>query len=434
MSFAGQIEYNGIVINFVRQWNNFAIRKAQKQAISRSAAGIRETLNFANQDFIQAVKERLTAQELAELLQFYEFARDGSSFIFIRDRGMGAYWNFEKTLNNNDENPLTFTRTAGDSSNASYIDPSTGLLTFEDTADTPRYPAGKYGHGLIIEGSRDNMILNHDMDHADWVKSNITVGADTTEVSDPAGGNNADKLTASAANGTVTLATTVDVSTDDGVFSVWVRCPSGTVEGEIVIRDESAVLVVTQAFTATPDWQRIQVVYENGGDPSDNWGFVIQIDTDTEIIYVYGPQGEAGSDVLFASNYIRGDLSSELMPNQVDRDFSGASAWADNDLDAYNETGDLTILSSAAGQYCELVVASAPTTVGQHYKMTFDVANIVQSWTIRSFDGTQTIGTVSANGSGQSLTWKATTTGGYRIVAVENVSAADFACWVFVQF
>jgi hypothetical protein len=65
--------------------------------------------------------------------------------------------------------------------------------------------------------------------------------------------------------------------------------------------------------------------------------------------------------------------------------------------------------------------------------VTFDVANIVSSWAIKSFDGAQTIGTVSANGAGQSLEWIATTTGGFRIVAAANDSSADFDNFILVQ-
>lgn len=426
MSKAGEIEYNSIKILFERAWNSFSAPKMQHQAVTRSAAKIRETLNFANQDLVSAGRDRLSAQEVLELLEWYDYVRGGLSYTFLRDRDLGGFWAFEKTLKNNDELAGTFTRTAGDSSNASYIDPSTGLLTFENTLNTPRYSAGKYGHGVIIEGARDNDILNQDLDHADWVKANITVSGDTAEILDKAGGNNADKLTASAANGTATLTTALDVGTDDGAFSVWIAAPTGSIEGEIRITDDSDTVTGTTTFTATQTWQKIQVAYENAGDPSDNWQVVIQIDTDTEIIYVFLPNLEVGADVLFASNTIRGDLGSELMPNQVDRDFSDASAWANVDLDTYDETGDLTIAASAQNQYCTCPVASAPTTIGERYKMTFDVANIVDTWTIKSFDGTQSIGTVSANGAGQDLTWKATTTGGYRIVSDEATSEADF--------
>jgi len=134
---------------------------------------------------------------------------------------------------------------------------------------------------------------------------------------------------------------------------------------------------------------------------------------------------------MFANNHLMITvnsitLSTELMPNQVDRDFSGASAWADVDLNAYDETGDLTITADGANQYCTLVAASAPTVIGRGYSMTFDVANIVSTWTIKSFDGTQDIGTVSANGTAVTLSWTAETVGGYRIVADSGTSSADF--------
>lgn len=122
----------------------------------------------------------------------------------------------------------------------------------------------------------------------------------------------------------------------------------------------------------------------------------------------------------------------ELMGTQEDRDFSAASAWVDVDLAAeggsYNEDDDLSIIADVAGKddYCELEVASAPTDVGLKYILKFDVANIVHTWIIKSFDGTQTIGIVSADGENQTLVWTATTTGGLRIVAGVSSAEADF--------
>lgn len=117
--------------------------------------------------------------------------------------------------------------------------------------------------------------------------------------------------------------------------------------------------------------------------------------------------------------------SAEKMPNQVDRDFNAASAWSDVDLAAYDEAGDLTITSNAIDQYCTCPVASVPTTAGKEYNLDFTVLNIVSTWTIKSFDGTHTIGTVTANGY-QTFRFTAETTGGLRIVAVANNSSGDF--------
>lgn len=124
--------------------------------------------------------------------------------------------------------------------------------------------------------------------------------------------------------------------------------------------------------------------------------------------------------------------SAEDMPNTVDRDLSAASAWTDVDLagggGAYDESGDLTITAGAAGvgDYCTLPVASFPTTIGNIYTLTVDVANIAETWVVKSFDGTQTIGTISANGTAQTLEWTATTTGGLRLVAGANDASGDF--------
>lgn len=115
----------------------------------------------------------------------------------------------------------------------------------------------------------------------------------------------------------------------------------------------------------------------------------------------------------------------ELMPNQVDRDFSGASAWANVDIATYNETGDLSLTATAAAQYCTCPVLSAPTTIGKKYRVTFTAGNLISSWEIQSFDGTQVIGTVAVNGE-QSFDFTATTTGGYRMVAVDDDSSGDF--------
>jgi len=127
------------------------------------------------------------------------------------------------------------------------------------------------------------------------------------------------------------------------------------------------------------------------------------------------------------------ETETELMPNTVDRDFSGASAWAKVDIDAYDETGDLTVTASAANQYCTCPVASAPTTVGKTYKLTVTVANLVSTFTIKSFDGTQTLASITADGAAQEFFFTATTTGGYRVVADADDSSADFDDFSLVE-
>ena len=113
----------------------------------------------------------------------------------------------------------------------------------------------------------------------------------------------------------------------------------------------------------------------------------------------------------------------ELMPNQVDRDFSAANAWADVDLGAYSESPVLDITAGAAGQYCELVVASAPMTAGKKYRLFYD-ANVVANgtWDIEDFTGVQTFGTISSTGTQDFIefTLDMGLTGGFRVVGSAN--------------
>lgn len=115
----------------------------------------------------------------------------------------------------------------------------------------------------------------------------------------------------------------------------------------------------------------------------------------------------------------------ELMPNQVDRDFSGASAWANFNIATYNETGDLSLTANAANQYCTCPIASAPTSIGSKYLLKCTVRNLIGSWTVKNFTGTQDIGIISVNGD-QSFSFTAQTTGGYQMVAVTADASGDF--------
>ena len=118
--------------------------------------------------------------------------------------------------------------------------------------------------------------------------------------------------------------------------------------------------------------------------------------------------------------------TTELMPYAVDRNFSGASSWGNNNLSSYSSSGALTITASTIGQYCTLAVTSIPTTVGLSYQLKFDLSAVVGSWTIKSFDGTQTLGVVSSSGLQQAVNFVATTSGGIRIVANQATSSGVF--------
>jgi len=132
------------------------------------------------------------------------------------------------------------------------------------------------------------------------------------------------------------------------------------------------------------------------------------------------------NQIVFAAGTTIDDRpGAELMPNQVDRDFSGASAWANVDIATYDETDDLSLTSSAADQYVTLPVASFPTVIGQKYRMFYDASGLTESFVIQDFTGVQELGTIDAEVTQGSITWTALTTGGLRIASVATVSAVD---------
>ena len=125
--------------------------------------------------------------------------------------------------------------------------------------------------------------------------------------------------------------------------------------------------------------------------------------------------------------------TTELMPNIEDRDFSAPSAWANFDLNSFDETGDLSLTSGFADEYCTLPIASAPMTAGFRYRLSFDVPFVAgQQWDIKDFTGAQTFGTPAAGTGSQFIEFVVDTaiTGGLRIVAklgAANVSFDNFS-------
>jgi hypothetical protein len=125
----------------------------------------------------------------------------------------------------------------------------------------------------------------------------------------------------------------------------------------------------------------------------------------------------------------------ELMPNQVDRDFSAASNWLNVDYSNFNTTSDLSLVADGADQYCTLPVASAPTTVGvrKTYRLYFDLSSLTSTFTFKDFTGTQTLGTVSAAGNSQFISFEPQTAGGLRIVAGSGTSSGNFDNFSLVE-
>lgn len=354
MSYLPRIIYNNINIDLVRKWHSFQDDNINRMSTVITAAGIEEDLIYFNRDLIEAFRRNITAQEIIELRQWYEYIKNGASFELLRDVDLGTMIGFEgKTLKDINEVDATFTR-ALTTDSSSYLDPSTGLLTFVNTVNIARFPAGKFGSGVLIEGARTNIITRSESFNLSWTKADISVAADTTETKDPFGNNNAERLSASSPNGTITFGTSTSIGSDDAVFSVWLKLRSGTDNIPISIRSSSAGELATTTATVTPTWQRFQIAYE-GVSPGGNWQARIEIPGVLDVIYAFAGQLEVGSDVLFASRYIKANAGSSVSrgvdkllyatANVVNQEKGTVAFWINSEW-IYNKHSNATLFDS----------------------------------------------------------------------------------------
>lgn len=193
------------------------------------------------------------------------------------------------SANNFSGNPfskLTFTR----GSAARYYN-SAGLIV-SAAINVPRYdyyPTTLLPRGLLLEEARTNSALQSEVLGTTWVPSNITVGTNTGNGAD--GAATADRLTATAGNGT--LLQTVTTTAIPWTFSIWLRRITGT--GNVDISCDGTTWA-TKTLTTT--LTRFETTLTMLAAPSTCG---IRIVTSGDVIEAWGGQLEAGG---FASSYI----------------------------------------------------------------------------------------------------------------------------------
>jgi len=290
----GRIEFDGNFIDLARPWTDFQPRRSLNGSSVQAESGVEQTITKFVQWFINARLNLLNPQEKAQLQRLFEYAEDGSSFTLIRDRNLGTYIPFEGGINpsaaprglkTNDDVDGTFTRTdVADS--AWYLDEGTGLLTLRDGADVPRFPEGKFGAGIQIDGAAVNLITHPSVfDDVAWTKLLSSIDANTTETLDPLGTNTADKMTASGTNGIASFATGTPVG-NDAAAGVWLKCSTGTVACQLTISGTGSGSS-SLGITVTTEWKRFSHTADTSSFTT-NLQFGISIDTNTEIIYMWG--------------------------------------------------------------------------------------------------------------------------------------------------
>jgi len=119
-------------------------------------------------------------------------------------------------------------------------------------------------------------------------------------------------------------------------------------------------------------------------------------------------------------------LGAEIITDSHNRDFSNTNEWVNDNMDAFNSSGDLTMTAGAYGDFCYLPQANAPVAVGNNYRIFYDTTAVA----IENPGAAIRIGTGYGAGVGQipvtatiqgSFDFVATNTGGIVIEAWKAV-------------
>lgn len=309
-----RIKYNGINIDFDALSAKSKYPKPVHKVLTDEVdSGIEEHLSFYTREHIVDVLDFVDAQKIVnELRQFYEYAKGKANFEYWRDRNLGGYFPFEGNLYNNNRVNGTYTQALSSGAmNSSYLDPDTRLVTFvANTANTPRFPAGKFGRGIILENQRKNEL---NTDFSTWtVDPDITRTVNTPETKDPEGGGAATKFSASGVNNDIFFITSKAVSTNDAAAYIFLKSPSGTVNIPFEIQSTVAGTLASGSFAAVPNgpdgngFTKFQISYESGGSVSGDFLIIFQVPIGSAI-YAYAPGLEVGIDVLYPTSPIKGN-------------------------------------------------------------------------------------------------------------------------------
>jgi hypothetical protein len=299
MSTFPRISFNGMNVDFDRHLNTLQIANKESTIINKSAvSGVAEIIDLFEDVIVRAGVDRLSADLIDQLEEWYNYAKSGGLFDFIADQSLGMYLAFEgKSLLSNDGVAGTLTRAT-----AAYVeDPDTGLLV-SVAANTARFPTGKFGRGVQLQHQRENILIKSAaFDNVAWTASSITVDAETTEVADPIGTNTAEKCTTTGANGTLVQTTASQVLEQSACFSVYLRSVVPGKTAVLTIKDDSGASLKSETVTLTTKWARYSAVYVNSAvSNANNWRVEIKFTDDASVFYIFGAMLEEGTNHLNA--------------------------------------------------------------------------------------------------------------------------------------
>jgi len=257
-----------------------------------------------------------------------------------------------------------------------YLDVATGLVKTA-TANVARFEA----NGVLIEGARTNTCLrSEEFDNAAWVKTTMTAAPDDTGTLDPAGGNTAELLTATAANGTI-IQDLGTIASASKVFSVYLKRKTGTGNVQITLDNGTGWTTVT---INSSTWTRVTKV-QTLANPDVG----IRIVTSGDQVWAWGAQHEDGA--AFASSYIPTTTAAVARPA--------------DDL-RFPELGHVLPAAGAAMIVCEVMAIDAAADAYQFLDAAVvggvngvEIVSDANAARARAFSGASTVASLTGGGA-----------------------------------
>jgi hypothetical protein len=230
--------------------------------------------------------------------------------------------------------------------------------------------------GYVAENQATNLCLqSQDFSNASWVKTTVTVTADSTAA--PDGSVTADTLAATGA--IATASQTITVSAVPYAFSVYLKRLAGS--GSVALVLDGVVTDVTAQINSST-WSR---VVATGTPAAGAKVFSIRISTSGDSVYAWGAQVEAASD---ASSYVP-TTAAAVTRNNDDLRYQKAGNFGEAVGTTYAES---YLPVAAVGAYQTVLVETAANYGVQRYVNT----KVLQNWSPGGQPGTVNTRTVGA--------------------------------------
>jgi hypothetical protein len=260
-----------------------------------------------------------------ELAGFYRHARSGQTFALMVHETQGPYWSFEnQTLLSNDHVDGSVSR----ASVGNYIDQFDGLVK-EAAVNQPRFEAGKFGGGLLVESASTNEIINNGSFSA-FATFNSELTADgATFCPDIRGNNAAWHLSSNTITGVGGIWHTSSISataSSTWVASFWAKALTKPVTLQAFIRSSaSGNTRQDEYFAVSTEWRRYQYHTLNSLFAGGNVWLYYQFLNATlnQDVLIQNPQFELDRTVASSDIFTTGSAQSrsvETVTLPIDKD------------------------------------------------------------------------------------------------------------------